>query len=84
MEWTFEVLKSRFCCISLSGGFLRYSPEKVGNRFSACCILHTLAHPAGLLLDIEVQDALYKAIFQGMHQFFVCTSYHVVYSVFSE
>lgn len=42
IEQTFGVLKSHFCCISLSSGFLRYALDNVMDMFLECCILHNM------------------------------------------
>ncbi|XP_040206033.1 putative nuclease HARBI1 isoform X1 [Rana temporaria] len=58
IERCFGVLKSRFRCMSLSGGFLQYSPSKVADMFLACSILHNIARHGGLQeeLDTTVED----------------------------
>ncbi|KAJ1218500.1 hypothetical protein NDU88_006078 [Pleurodeles waltl] len=43
IEWTFGLLKARFRCLHLTGGFLYYSPKKVCQIIVACCMLHNLA-----------------------------------------
>ncbi|KAJ1149950.1 hypothetical protein NDU88_002748 [Pleurodeles waltl] len=41
-ERTFGLLKARFRCLHLTGGFLCYSPKKVCQIIVACCMLHNL------------------------------------------
>ncbi|KAJ1210267.1 hypothetical protein NDU88_005633 [Pleurodeles waltl] len=43
IERTFGLLKARFRCLHLTGGFLYYSPKKVCQIIVACCMLHNLA-----------------------------------------
>ncbi|KAJ1083507.1 hypothetical protein NDU88_003666 [Pleurodeles waltl] len=42
-ERIFGLLKARFRCLHLAGGFLYYSPKKVCQIIVACCMLHNLA-----------------------------------------
>ncbi|KAJ1178092.1 hypothetical protein NDU88_003340 [Pleurodeles waltl] len=42
IERTFGLLKARFRCLHLTGGFLFYSPKKVCQIIVACCMLHNL------------------------------------------
>ncbi|KAJ1095804.1 hypothetical protein NDU88_000960 [Pleurodeles waltl] len=43
IERTFGLLKARFRCLHMTGGFLYYSPKKMCQIIVACCMLHNLA-----------------------------------------
>ncbi|KAJ1115083.1 hypothetical protein NDU88_003311 [Pleurodeles waltl] len=42
VERTFGILKSRFCCLDITGGSLLYSPEMVCKIILTCSILHNI------------------------------------------
>ncbi|KAJ1098068.1 hypothetical protein NDU88_003184 [Pleurodeles waltl] len=42
VERTFSILKSRFCCLNITGGSLLYSPEMVCRIIRTCAILHNI------------------------------------------
>uniref|UniRef100_A0A803KA99 U6 snRNA-associated Sm-like protein LSm4 n=1 Tax=Xenopus tropicalis TaxID=8364 RepID=A0A803KA99_XENTR len=56
IERLFGVLKSRFRCLSVTGGALLYSPIKVSEIIVVCAMLHNVAMDHGLGADIN--DAL--------------------------
>ncbi|KAJ1215280.1 hypothetical protein NDU88_002889 [Pleurodeles waltl] len=43
IERTFGLLKARFRCLHMTGGYLFYSPKKVCQIIVACCMLHNFA-----------------------------------------
>ncbi|KAJ1181833.1 hypothetical protein NDU88_007032 [Pleurodeles waltl] len=43
IERTFGLLKARFRCLHMTGGFLFYSPMKVCQIIVACCMLHNFS-----------------------------------------
>lgn len=54
IERCIGLLKGRFLCLSK---ILRYSPEKVGNIFNACGILHNICINGGLDFDLPIPPA---------------------------
>ncbi|XP_030050822.1 putative nuclease HARBI1 [Microcaecilia unicolor] len=54
IERTFGVLKSRFRCLHISGGSLQYSPDKVADIVTVCCMLHNNALKHHLAIEIVV------------------------------
>ncbi|KAJ1124880.1 hypothetical protein NDU88_003327 [Pleurodeles waltl] len=42
VDRTFGILKSRFCCLDITGGSLLYSPEMVCRIILTCAILHNI------------------------------------------
>ncbi|KAJ1173855.1 hypothetical protein NDU88_005680 [Pleurodeles waltl] len=64
IERTFGLLKARFRCLHLTGGFLCYSPKKVCQIVVACCMLHNLAlrRHVPFLQEEETGDAPVAAV----------------------
>ncbi|XP_030063107.1 putative nuclease HARBI1 [Microcaecilia unicolor] len=52
IERTFGALKSRFCCLHLFVGSLQYSPDKVADIVTMCCMLHNIVLKHRLEINI--------------------------------
>ena len=58
IERTFAFLKQRFRCLDKSGGYLKYTPQKIASFCVACCVLHNIAMRHGLVLDFDEERVL--------------------------
>ena len=87
VERSFGLLKSRFRCLSQSGGTLLYKPEKVCRIVVACAVLHNFCITRGIMhepedLNVEVDEGLVAAPTHNIPQG-VAVRRHLIETIFN-